>query len=202
MYKTAQQYLGIGKEAKYRLMDYYNRHCYPYVASNRKYRIQYSDNWCAMFTTVIANKCGLTADQFPYEVSVHYQVQWAKKHGKFYTDPSKIAANDLIVYDWQGDGVLDHVGIVGRVEDGKVYVIEGNIKDTVGYRTLPLTSKSIKGYISVNYPNRSVDPAKERERIAELARQTVAGKYGNGEKRKTLLGTDYYAVQSYINKMY
>ena len=202
MYKTAQQYLGIGKEAKYRLMDYYNRHCYPYVASNRKYRIQYSDNWCAMFTTVIANKCGLTAEQFPYEVSVHYQVQWAKKNDKFYTDPSKIAANDLIVYDWQGDGVLDHVGIVGRVADGKVYVIEGNIKDTVGYRTLPLTSKSIKGYISVNYPSKRIDPAKERERIAELARQTVAGKYGNGQERKTLLGTDYDAVQSYINKMY
>lgn len=202
MYKTAQQYLGIGKEAKYRLMDYYNRHCYPYVASNRKYRIQYSDNWCAMFTTVIANKCGLTADQFPYEVSVHYQVQWAKKNGKFYTDPSKIAANDLIVYDWQGDGVLDHVGIIGRVADGKVYVIEGNINDTVGYRTLPLTSKSIKGYISINYLARHTDPAKERERIAELARQTVAGKYGNGEQRKTLLGTDYDAVQSYINKMY
>lgn len=202
MYKTAQQYLGIGKEAKYRLMDYYNRHCYPYVASNRKYRIQYSDNWCAMFTTVIANKCGLTAEQFPYEVSVHYQVQWAKKNNRFYTDHSKIAANDLIIYDWQGDGVLDHVGIIGRVADGKVYVIEGNIKDTVGYRALPLTSKSIKGYISINYLNKRIDPAKERDRIAELARQTVAGKYGNGEKRKTLLGTDYDAVQSYINKMY
>ena len=202
MYKTAQQYLGADKPAKYRLMDYYNRHCYPYVASNRKYRIQYNDNWCAMFATVIANKCGLTAEQFPYEVSVFYQVQWAKKNNRFYTDPSKIKANDLIIYDWQGDGVLDHVGIIGRVADGKVYVIEGNIKDTVGYRTLPLSSKSIVGYIDIDYPVRYADPAKERERIADLARQVMAGKYGNGAQRKTLLGTDYDAVQKYINTMY
>jgi hypothetical protein len=201
MFKTAQKYLGADKTTKHALMDIYNRKCYPYVASNRKYRIQYNDNWCAMFTTVIANAVGLTAEQFPYEVSVGFQVKWAKANNRFFTDVAQVTPNDLIIYDWQGDGVLDHVGIVGEVKQGNIYIIEGNIRDTVGYRTVSVKSKSIVGFIRVDYPTKAV-AVNERERIAKLARDTVHGKYGNGVERKERLGVDYEAVQKVINSMY
>ena len=59
-----------------------------------------------MFTTVIANKCGVSAENFPYEVSVYYQTQIAKSKWLFTKDIDMVKQNDLIVYDWKGNGVL------------------------------------------------------------------------------------------------
>ena len=38
---------------------------------------------------------------------------------------------NIIFFDWQQDGHTDHVGIVEKVENGKVFTIEGNSKDEV-----------------------------------------------------------------------
>jgi len=38
--------------------------------------------------------------------------------------------------------------------------------------------------------------------IAQVARDVINGKYGNGEERKKSLGSTYQEVQEYINKMY
>lgn len=202
MFNEAKKYLGADRKLKQSLMDMYNLRCYPYVADNRKYRIKMDDQWCAMFTSVMAQLVGLKADQFPYEVSVYYQVQWAKKHNKYHNDISKVQPNDLIIYDWDGNGTLDHVGIIGRVADGKIYVIEGNIKDTVGYRTVSVDSKSVVGFISLGFKAPSATTADDKQRIADLAYRTVRGDYGNGEQRKVNLGVDYDKVQKFINQNY
>lgn len=202
MFNEAKKYLGADRKMKLALMDMYNTRCYPHVDSSRKYRIKPNDEWCAMFTTVMANKVGLTSDQFPYEVSVHYQVEWAKKHNRFSKDISTAKPNDLIIYDWDGNGTKDHVGIIVKVEHGNVYAIEGNIKDTVGYRTLPVTSKAIVGVIHINRKTSAEPSVDNKQRIADLAYRTVRGDFGNGEQRKTLLGVDYLEVQKFINKNY
>ena len=44
------------------------------------------------------------------------------------------------------DGHTDHVGIVEKVENGKVFTIEGNSKDEVKEKNYNLNSKSIYGY--------------------------------------------------------
>ena len=203
MINKAKEYLGIGNTGKIALMDYYNRHCYPYVADNRKYKIQPNDEWCAMFTSVMANKCGLGSEQFPYEVSVFYQRKWAIEHKKYYTDVSKVKPNDLIIYDWKNNGTYDHVGIVVSVGGGFIKVIEGNKSNTVAYRTVSVESKEIDGFISIelngkNYPSHTM---RESDRIAILAIRTVLGKYGNGLDRKANLGADYDEVQRLINSI-
>lgn len=202
----AKKHLNATLPEKYRIIDFYNANCIQHVKASRKYKVKYSDNWCATFTSFVAKKVGLTSSQFPYECGVQEQVKLAKLRGQFYTDVNKVKPNDLIVYDWDSNAWADHVGIVIERSEGTIKVIEGNIKNTVGYRTLSENSKSIQGFISVGVVNPS-EPKKltkgeERERIADLAQETVAGKYGNGSQRVKLLGADYGAVQEYINNYY
>ncbi|MGT0185544.1 hypothetical protein, partial [Salmonella enterica] len=68
MHDKAAEYIGINAERKRGLMNYYNENCARFVKPSRRYHIKDGDNWCAMFTSVIANMYGLSPDQFPYEV--------------------------------------------------------------------------------------------------------------------------------------
>jgi hypothetical protein len=54
---------------------------------------------------------------------------------------------DAILFDWNRDGTADHIGIVEKVVDGKVYTIEGNSSNSVKKNTYALNSNSIDGYL-------------------------------------------------------
>lgn len=201
--ETATDFLNANLPTKYRIIDYYNQHCIDLVKKERKYKVQYSDNWCATFTSVIAHKCGLTKEQFPYECGVMEQVKIAKANKTFTTDVKEVETGDLIIYDWNTDKWSDHVGFVIKVNADNIHVIEGNIKNTVGYRTIPKTSKAIQGFIKVKVEQLTDSKVTSTdERIANLARLTWAGEFGTGDKRKVLLGDDFEAVQKYINVFY
>jgi hypothetical protein len=64
---------------------------------------------------------------------------------------------DIVMYDWQdggsGDnrGNPDHVGIVVEVSNGSIRVIEGNMNNAVGYRTLKVNDRYIRGYCCPDY---------------------------------------------------
>lgn len=203
MIKEAEKFLGANKATKQQLFDYYNNNCYPFVLPKRRYKMKPGDNWCAMFATVIANRCGLNADKFPYEVSVFFQVQRARELGTFYTDLSQVQPHDLIIYDWDSNGVLDHVGIVVSKDSEYIRVIEGNKSDTVGYRTVKLSSAAVVGFIKTGYKGSQTEATMpvlgERERIGLLAKEVIEGRHGNGSDRERSLGADYQAVQSWIN---
>ena len=205
--ETATDFLNANLPTKYRIIDYYNQHCIDLVKKERRYKVQYSDNWCATFTSVIAHKCGLTKEQFPYECGVMEQVKLAKANNSFTTDIKEVKAGDLIIYDWNTDKWSDHVGFVINTNGDNIHVIEGNIKNTVGYRTIPKSSKSIQGFIKIQVeqlvPNEdSVTYSATDERIANLARLTWAGEFRTGDKRKVLLGADFEVVQKHINTFY
>ena len=56
---------------------------------------------------------------------------------------------DIIFFDWadSNDGKADHVGIVERIENGKVYTIEGNTTgDVCKQNEYDLNSSVILGY--------------------------------------------------------
>ena len=191
MINTARQYIGINEFQKKQLMDYYNNVVYPLIDKDRKYKIKYSDNWCAMFCSVIAHKCGVK--NFPYEVSVFYMTGLAKKAGSFTRDIKEVKAGDLIVYDWKNNGTLDHVGIITEVTPNLIKVIEGNYKNTVGLRSVKYPNNEVYGFIKVDNRN-GVD-------VEQLARDAIRGVYGTGEERKKALGVNYEAVQKRINEI-
>ena len=199
MIHLAEKYLGIGYNKKIELMNYYNEKCYPQVDPTRKYRIQPSDDWCAMFTTVIAHMAGLNAGQFPFEVSVWWQCEIAKKRGLYFTDVNKAKPNDLIIYDWKKGNRYNHVGFVVSVGNGMLRAIEGNKSNTVAYRQIRTDSALIRGFISTNYHVDDLPVVDVDLRIAMLAIAVLKGKLGNGDERRAKLGVDYDAVQKLIN---
>lgn len=52
---------------------------------------------------------------------------------------------------WDSDGTTDHVGLVERVENGRVYTVEGNSGDMVRQSSYPIGDISIYGYGVPNY---------------------------------------------------
>ena len=193
MINTARQYLGINEFQKQKLMDYYNNAVYPLIDKDRKYKIKYSDDWCAMFCSVIAHKIGRTKDNFPFEVSVFYMTRNAKRMGIFTTDLNKAQVNDLVVYDWKADGTLNHVGILHEIGKDYIKVLEGNYSNTVKVRTVKMPNSEVYGYIKLNIGN-DAD-------IEQLARDVIKGLYGNGDERKKALGEYYNQVQERVKKI-
>ena len=195
MIKEAAKYLGANTATRQELINHYNQFCLPQVKKERRYKMRLGDNWCAMFVTTIANKCGASAEQFPYEVSVFYQTQIAKERTLFTKEFSIVKENDLIIYDWEGRGVLSHVGFVAGIDGKNIVALEGNIKNTVGYRTISSESRFIAGFIKNPYAHQQATI----DRVQGLARRTLRGEFGNGLERASRLGVDYAAVQNLIN---
>ena len=202
MIKEAAKYLGANTATRQELINHYNQFCLPQVKKERRYKMGLGDNWCAMFVTTIANKCGASAEQFPYEVSVFYQTQIAKERALFTKEFSIVKENDLIIYDWEGRGVLSHVGFVAGIDGKKIVALEGNIKNTVGYRTISSESRFIAGFIKNPYARQQAASEAQLtalDRVQGLARRTLRGEFGNGLERASRLGADYAAVQNLIN---
>lgn len=54
---------------------------------------------------------------------------------------------DIIFFDWEKDGVSDHVGIVEKAENGKIYTVEGNSNnDSCRQKEYDINSNDICGY--------------------------------------------------------
>lgn len=70
----------------------------------------------------------------------------------------------------------------------------GNIGSKAGYKTRTWTGHGKLPYITYEEP-------KPKKTIDELAREVIAGKYGNGIKRKKLLGDLYKPVQKRVNEL-
>lgn len=56
-------------------------------------------------------------------------------------------AGDAILFDWNHDGTMDHIGIVESVQGGKITTIEGNSSDSVKRNSYDVGSSNIGGYV-------------------------------------------------------
>lgn len=133
------------------IIDRYNAH----TPLARGYKVSYTDAWCATYVSAVAIECGLTAI-IPTECSCSKMIELFKKLGAWMeTDSYMPKIGDIIFYDWDDNGKGDntgdpeHVGIVQSVKaDGAVelVIIEGNISNQVGTRTIALNGRYIRGY--------------------------------------------------------
>lgn len=184
----AARYIGTraGSKQHRSIVDGYNR----ITPLPDGYRLQYTDAWCAGFASYVLYSCG--AVNGPYSVSVYQMKHKAQANKQIAKTPR---VNDLILYNWNGDGVPDHVGIISEISGGTLSVIEGNMSRSVGVRKISKGSHYIDCYIRV--PQKSAD-------LEQIARDVIAGKYGNGAERKKRLqaaGVDYGTVQALVNKI-
>ena len=111
------------------------------------YGYSYRVEWCAIFVSWCADQCGyLDAGILPKELNVIPYVEWFRERDQWQYMDYEPSPGDLIFYDWEGDGLADHVGIVERVEDGIVYSIEGNAGDACIENSHTLAAAPIYGY--------------------------------------------------------
>ena len=278
--KQAQEWVGRKEsDGSHRLIiDIYNSH----KPLARGYKMSYSSAWCSCFASAVAIKCGYTAI-IPTEVGCEKHIDLFKKMGSWVESDSYIPSpGDYIFYDWDdsgsGDnkGYSDHVGIVEKVVNNKITVIEGNCSNAVMRRTLAVNGRYIRGYGVPKYDSEPTvvkpkeEPKKETpattfkvgdsvvingnlyrnsnaaspsgfvknrlttitrvaagakhpyntvgdlgwmdassiklavKNIDTLAREVIAGMWGNGADRKnrlTAAGHDYNAVQKRVNEL-
>lgn len=111
--------------------------------------------WCACFVSWCANECGyIDTGVIPKFAGCVNGVNWFRDRGQWADNSAEPTPGMIIFFDWDSpggssgpqDGLSDHVGIVEKVENGRVYTIEGNSGDSCRERSYPLGYYEILGY--------------------------------------------------------
>ncbi len=104
--------------------------------------------WCACFVSWCADQCGyIETGVIPKFASCNNGIRWFKSHGQWADGSLEPAPGMIIFFDWNSpDGLSDHVGIVEKVENGRVYTIEGNANDRCARLSYPIGHHEIMGY--------------------------------------------------------
>ena len=187
------------------IIDVYNGH----IPLARGYKVKYTDAWCATFVSAVAIKCGLTSI-IPTECGCGQMIELFKKLGEWQENDARTPKpGDVIFYDWDDSGAgdntgwPDHVGIVESVSGGTITVIEGNKNNAVERRTLAVNGRYIRGYGVPKYDSETGNQGGKKS-VAEVAKEVIAGKWGNGADRKNRLeaaGYNYQEVQNQVNAL-
>lgn len=154
--------------------------------------------------------------------SCKYAAGYFKKHKAYITKPKDFQLGDKIFFK-KKDGKLYHTGIIVELGD-KITTVEGNTNGgKVAKKTYSFNDEKIDGAGRPRYtafeapteepkddpqpvpaPEPVTPPDLPSKSIDELAREVIAGKWGNGSERKMRLnnaGYDYAAVQKRVNEM-
>ena len=105
--------------------------------------------WCAIFVSWCADQCGLLdSGAVPKFSGCGTGVNWFQSRRQWLPGSATPETGMLIFFKWYGSDALiaDHVGIVERVENGRIYTIEGNSNDMVRRNSYPVGYGEIVGY--------------------------------------------------------
>ena len=116
------------------------------------YRFDSYVNWCACFVSWCANECGyIDAGIIPKFASCTAGSNLFKARDLWKPRSATPDVGDLVFFDWDTDGLPDHVGIVECVKDEKVYTVEGNSSDRCRQRSYSISYSGIFGYGTPDY---------------------------------------------------
>lgn len=155
--RTAAKYLGCSTNKT--IVDTYNAH----MPLARGYKVRYTDAWCATFVSAVSIVCGLP-DIMPTECSCQKMIALYRALGRWIESDAYVPKpGDIIMYNWQdsvsGDNASnpDHVGIVEKVINGDITVIEGNYSNTVKRRVIKVNGRYIRGYCLPDYASKATE---------------------------------------------
>ena len=182
----------------------------------RGVKMSYSWPWCACTWSALAIKLGYTSI-VPIEISCHYLIERAKDMGIWIEADNRVPKlAEAVLYNWD-DGVNyattdntgepDHVGVAVEVNEsaGQFVVVEGNYSNAVKKRTMSINGRYIRGFISPKYDEDGIVSTPTQapgKSIETVAREVIAGTWGNGDARKKALanaGYDCALVQAKVN---
>lgn len=144
-----------------------------------------------------------------------FSAQYYKNAGRWFSSPE---VGDQIFFYVGGE--INHTGIVTKVDAKKVYTVEGNSGDMVKAHSYNKDgNKKIAGYgrprwkeepssmadTAPTKPEPTQKPQNDTKKSEEdIAREIIAGKWGNGterQRRLTEAGYDYAKVQAKVNEI-
>lgn len=210
--EQAKSWLGKNeKDGSFKeVLDVYNR----YKPLPRGYAMKITDEWCAAFVSAVAIKLGYTSI-IPPECSCPKMIDLCKKLGTWVENENRTPkAGDIIFYDWEDNGVGDnkgaanHVGIVEKVANGVVTVIEGNKNSAVERREIKVNGKYIRGYAVPKYDAEPKATTTTSKDYTQVVNDVKKGKYGNGATRVKKLKAAGYTdaeiiyIQNKVNESY
>ena len=139
------------------------------------YKMKYTDDpWCAAFVSAVGIQAGLT-DIMPCECGTGRLIDLYRKIGRWVENDAHVPqAGDLILYNWNDNGKGDnltgssHVGIVVEVKNGNIKIIEGNMGNAVGYRTIEVNGRYIRGFCCPDYASKA-KPTQSSARYKTIA---------------------------------
>lgn len=111
-------------------------------------------SWCAIFASWVLRQAKVDESLMPNFASCSVAIKWAKRQKLWYSRLTNYSPTPgvLVFFDWDGDSVQDHVGIVTAVTTNNITTIEGNSSNKVQEKVYAKTSKHILGYIDIQYP--------------------------------------------------
>ena len=103
--------------------------------------------WCACFVSWCSDQCGyIESGVMPMHSYCPTGVEWFRSRGQWQDRNSIPAPGTIIYFDWGGDGVADHVGIVESCDGSIVYTIEGNANNACKQLSYAVGDRRILGY--------------------------------------------------------
>lgn len=108
--------------------------------------------WCACFVSWCANECGyIDSGIIPKFAGCGNGASWFQERGQWLDGNEEPLPGMIIFFDWESDGIYDHVGIVYKIEDGKIFTVEGNSSDECKMKQYDLGYTGIVGYGMPDY---------------------------------------------------
>jgi hypothetical protein len=119
-----------------------------------------AEAWCADFVTHVvketARENGITLPSGFGSASVSGLREWGIKNNRYLLTSNKsnkssiiqnnVKPGDIAIFKENG---RSHTGIVDKIENGKIYTIEGNSGGKVAQRSYPINHKSLSGFVQI-----------------------------------------------------
>lgn len=177
----------------------------------RGYAVKYTDEWCDTTVSAAGIKAGCS-DLIGRECGCEQHVKIFQSMGIWIEDGTITPIpGDIILYNWdQGyqpnNGYSDHIGFVESVSGNQITCIEGNKGEAVARRVLTVGNGNIRGYARPRYAagGTPVQPSTPSKSITEVAKEVIAGFWGNGQDRANRLKAAGYnpdVVQAEVNRI-
>lgn len=117
--------------------------------------------WCAMFASFVLKAAGVKAGEYAYCPT------WVNKFkaDKQWGSVPRIGA--VAFYDWDGDGLSDHVGIVVKVGAKQVDVLEGNTSSGGNKNVVAIQHRSKGLIMGYGYPDYGTTPSVKTYKVVK-----------------------------------
>ena len=140
-------------------------------------------HWCACFVSWCADQCGyIDAGIYPKFAGCDTGVNWFKSHHRWAGGGYTPGPGDTIFFDFERDGIIDHVGLVETCDGKRLTTIEGNYSNACKRASYSVGDRRIAGY------GLMIRPAGNKARLIALKATQLAypdapskAKYHGGE---------------------